>query len=284
MSHLKRQLILILVLALFIPGAALAAQGNFFLVSVGCGDADNITLKAMKTIKKSEVIFCSDQMKKQWPDLFEGKTCLALPPVSIHKYFRAVQTGFAQGKPSKKEKPAAVAKALDAFVQTVTRAIGSGKNVSLLENGDPCIYGPYIWTTRVFKEMNPKVIPGVSCFNAANAALGKGVTFGRAAHSAILTNAADLRPGYTGKDTLERLAATRSSLVFFTMFTEFEKLVNKLGSLYPENTPVAIVAKAGYEADERIIQGTLANIISRVKAAGPIPFEHLVYLGDFMEE
>ena len=44
-----------------------------------------------------------------------------------------------------------------------------------------------MWYVEAFEDLNPKIIPGVSCFNGANAALGKGVTSGEKAHSVILT-------------------------------------------------------------------------------------------------
>lgn len=265
---------------------AWAAEQNtgFYLVSMGCGDPDNITVRAMKTIEKSQVIFCNDTMKAMWPDLFKGKECLPVPPIYIHKYFRAKASGFAQGNPEQNKKAARAEKALKAFVKTVSQAVKSGKTVSLLDYGDPCIYGPYIWTVDVLKEFNPEVIPGVSSFNAANAALGKGLTFGHAAKSAILTNGADLRDGYKGTDTLDRMCAPQSAMVVFTMFTDFEKLVKALSSRYPEDTPMAIVIKAGYEKDERVIKGTLTDIVAKVNAFGNVPFENLIYIGDFMAE
>ncbi len=288
-NHRTRALgaLILIVAYLFLPGssgAAIPDPARFFLVSVGCGDPDNITLKAQKTIEKSQLVFCSEKMKALWPDMLKGKECLPRPTVAIHKYFVALKTGFSvPGTVIKKEKQVQVKKALETFIQTVTQAVKSGKTVCLLDHGDPCIYGPYIWTMEMLKDLDPKVIPGVSSLNAANAALGKGLTFGNASHSAILTNAADLKKDYPGADTLDRMAATRSSMVIFTMFTDFEKLVGELKARYPEQTPMALVVKAGYDAQERVIQGTLADIVSRVKAAGKIPFEHLIYLGDFME-
>ncbi|PIE70006.1 MAG: hypothetical protein CSA22_10140 [Deltaproteobacteria bacterium] len=275
------------IFCLFISAAATASPTptQFYLVSIGCGDPDNITLKAHKTIQNAQVVFCDPQMKKMFPALLADKETLPRPPIAIHKYFRAKQSGFAQGKPVKKTyKHEKAKKALDAFVSTVKAAAKSGKTVCLLEYGDPCIYGPYIWTLDVLKDLNPKVITGVSSFNTASAALQRGVTFGRAARSVILTNGADLRHGYTGADTLDRMTATRSSLVIFTMFTDFEKLMAELGKRLPQKTPVAIVVKAGYDAEERVIRGTLANIVPRVKAEGKLPFEHLIYVGDFMAD
>ena len=280
-------LILIFTACLLWPCASWSAAPDatgFYLISIGCGDPDNITVKAMKTIEKSDIVFCSDEMKAAWPALFKGKECLPRPPISIHKYFRALASGFSQGNPDQNKKRAKVKKELKSFVDTVTRAVNSGKTVCLLDHGDPCIYGPYIWTVDVLKAFNPKVIPGVSSFNAANAAIGKGVTFGRAAKSAILTNAGDLRQGYEGADTLDRMTTARSSMVVFTMFTEFEKLIKEVSLRYPKETPVALVIKAGYDKDQRVVSGTLSNIVERVRAFGDVPFEHLVYIGDFMAD
>jgi len=285
MTRFHLSLILILILCCpCLSGAATPESPGFYLVSIGCGDPDNITVKAMKTIKKSDVIFCSDEMKAAWPDLFRGKECLPRPPIAIHKYFRARTSGFSQGSPDQNKKAAKAKKALKAFVSTVTRAVESGKTVCLLDHGDPGIYGPYIWTVDVLKAFNPKVIPGVSSFNAANAALGKGVTFGRAAKSVILTNGADLRKGYEGTDTLDRMTATGSAMVVFTMFTDFEKLIKEVSLRHPKQTPVALVIKAGYDNGQEVVKGTLADIVAKVRAYGDVPFEHLVYIGDFMAE
>ena len=287
MTRFRLILSLILALAACCPCLSWAGAPEptgFYLVSIGCGDPDNITVKAMKTIKKSDVIFCSDEMKAAWPDLFKGKECLQRPPIAIHKYFRAKASGFSQGSPDQDRKAAKAQKALKVFVDTVTRAVESGKTVCLLDHGDPGIYGPYIWTVDLLRDFNPQVIPGVSSFNAANAALGRGVTFGRAAKSVILTNGADLRNGYKGTDTLDRMTATGSAMVVFTMFTEFETLIEQVSRRYPKQTPVALVIKAGYDKDQDVVKGTLADIVDKVRAYGDVPFEHLVYIGDFMAE
>ncbi|HDS15535.1 MAG TPA: tetrapyrrole methylase, partial [Proteobacteria bacterium] len=84
----------------------------------------------------------------------------------------------------------------------------------------------------------------------------KGVTFGVEARSAILTNGAGLRPEYQGADTLVKLAASRSLVVFFPMHVDLKKLVPELRGHYPADTPVAVVVEAGYAAKERVIRGT----------------------------
>jgi precorrin-4 methylase len=263
--------------------AAAQESGHFYLVSVGCGDADNITLKAMKTIQSADIIYCSKKNRQAYPELFKGKTVYPRPGIHIHRYLQSLRGNFGHGKSRGEDLSTKAKPELEAFVQTVTQAVHAGKNVCLLEGGDPCIFGPYIWTVEVLQDLDPVIIPGVSCLNAANAALQKGLTFGIAAHSAILTNAADTRPGYGGSDTIARMAAMQSSMVVFTMFSDMENLVAELGRFYPPDTPVAIVARAGYEKDEQVIRGTLENILQVMKKKGGVPFEHLVYIGDFMK-
>lgn len=46
--------------------------------------------------------------------------------------------------------------------------------------------------------------------------------------------------------------------------------------------PIAIVFYAGYKAKEHIVKGRLDTIIEATKDQ-PFPFEHLVYVGDFMK-
>jgi precorrin-4 methylase len=276
-------------LALAMPATARDAgsanvKSGFYLVGLGCGDPDNTTLKAVKVIKASDMVFGDDYAKEAFPDLLAGKKILPLPSLKIHKYFQSLKSGFARGAAVKKKNISkkAIQAELDQFVRTVTDAVKAGKTVSLLDYGDPCIYGPYIWTMKVLADLNPTIVPGVSSLNAANAALKKGLTFGQAAHSAILTNAADLKDGYKGMDTIERMAATRSSMVVFTMFTDLAPLVDALSIHYPGDTPIAVVINAGYEDKQRIIRGTLDDIVGTVEKQGGLPFLHLIYVGDFL--
>ena len=69
----------------------------------------------------------------------------------------------------------------------IRKAVKEGKTVSILGSGDPTIYGPNMWYMEAFEDLNPEIVPGISCFNAANASLKKGVTTGKTTHSVIIT-------------------------------------------------------------------------------------------------
>ena len=48
-------------------------------------------------------------------------------------------------------------------------------------------------------------------------------------------------------------------------------------------TPIAVVVYAGYKKKERVIKGRL-NTILKLVGDEKFPFEHLVYVGDFLDQ
>jgi precorrin-4/cobalt-precorrin-4 C11-methyltransferase len=48
-------------------------RARLYLVSVGNGDPDNITLRAINTIKDSDIVFCSKRIRDKFPILLQGK-------------------------------------------------------------------------------------------------------------------------------------------------------------------------------------------------------------------
>lgn len=253
-----------------------AMNTHFYLVSVGNGDPDNITLRAINTIKDSAIIFCDKRIRDKFPVLLAGK--------EIH------DTGFGifgiygktpeEAKKNKRFNYEEKLKEFNEINSIIRKAVKEGKTVSVLDSGDPTIYGPNMWYMEAFEELNPEIVPGISCFNAANAALKKGVTSGKKTHSVILT-ASFGKEEYTGADSIEKLAANQATMVFFTMFLNFEDVVKKLRTHYPPETPIAIVLYAGYKEKEKVIQGTLDTILEKTKGE-KLPHEHLIYVGDFL--
>jgi precorrin-4 methylase len=132
-----------------------------------------------------------------------------------------------------------------------------------------------------FADLGPRMIPGISSFNAATAALGRSITSGGSSRSVILTAAMGSRGKYKGSDSLEKLAESRSTMVFFTMGSKLSEVVEKLKIHYPGDTPMAIVFHAGYRETENSVTATLDTILDKVDG-DDLPFEHLIYVGDFL--
>jgi precorrin-4 methylase len=257
-------------------GAKKPPGTQLYLVSVGNGDPDNITLRAINTIKDSDIIFCDKRLRDKFPVLLQGK--------EIHDpgfgLFAVYGKKPGEVKKNKRFNYEEKVKQLNEITGIIRNGVKQGKVISILGSGDPTIYGPNMWYLEAFEDLDPEVVAGVSCFNAANAALRKGVTSGIKAHSVILT-ASFGRDEYTGPDSIENLARSQASMVFFSMFLDLKKVVTKLKTCYAPDTPVAIVLFAGYKDKQKVIHGTLDTILEKTKGE-KLPFEHLIYVGDFL--
>ncbi|MBK1701649.1 SAM-dependent methyltransferase [Thiococcus pfennigii] len=243
-------------------------RGQLYLVSLGIGDPDNITVRAQKTIAGADIVLGMERLREQYGELLRGKDLHE----AGHGLFRPLGRRARDGE---------TIAAQEAQVRRLVReAVAAGKRVAVIDYGDPTIYGPQIGYLREFADLDPVVVPGISSFNAANAALGRSLTDGDGSRSVILTAAAGRR-GEGSRDTLEKLAETRSTLVLFTMRSQLPEVIEQLRRQYPGETPIAIVSHAGYAEREQVLTATLDTILERVGGAD-LPFEHLIYVGDFL--
>ena len=246
-------------------------QGRLFLVSTGVGDPDLITLRAIDTLKQSDIIICHKNSADEFAQYVKGKKILDYGLRGWRTYKKDCSSikdkkQRAQCEENVRER--------DRLIADMRTALAEGKTLSVLGSGDLMIYGgPYHWFLAEFADAHPKIIPGVSCFNAANAALGKELMQGKNIHSTVLTTYRDM----------DKLSSHHPTMVIFTMHTDFKDLVDKLNTLYPPKTPIAIVFHAGYKEKEEIVSGRLDTIL-KITDGTKFPFEHLVYVGDFLSD
>jgi precorrin-4 methylase len=265
-------------------------QGHLYLVSAGIGDPDNITIRALKILERADIIFAMQGTVNQFADLLKDK--------EVHEAGHGL---FGMGEKPKidshmvkapsppKEATSARRMALDPQKQAeeqsrsrkiIRDGIAAGKTVVVLDYGDPTIYGPQIGYMSEFADLHPEIIPGVSSFNAANAALKRGLV-GNDSNAIILTSAGAARRGITNNN-LEILAKSRSTMVFFTMGMDLPEVVRQLKTGYPGSTPIAIVSHAGLKEKEAVLHATLDTVVAKT-SGGKLPFEHLIYVGDFLK-
>ena len=251
-------------------------QAQLYLVGVGPGDPDHATLQAIKVINESDLIVCSRGVKERFGIYVKNKEVIEAPPGLWRCYEQSPTTSAQRARTDLNE----LRKALDRVINNMRQAIKQQKTVAVLSSGDPLLYGPWKWCLEEFSDLSPVVIPGLSCFNAASAALKKDPTHAPYTKSVILT-AGDL-PAET--DTIDRLATHKTSMIFFTMNIDLADLVKKLSGHYSPRTPVAIVIDAGYKDSERVLHGTLQNIESKIANNGHSlkAFNYLFYVGDFL--
>lgn len=244
--------------------AATAGSGTLYLVSVGPGDPQQITVKALETIKKADLVLCSErsatelqeilqgkQVEKPWQELwfYKGKVWMK----NLHNY-----------KPEERAKIVAEKMRLrDEYVKRLQSLLSQGKKVALLEGGDPTVYSRSFWLLEGFGEDQVEIIPGVGAMTAAMAALKKSSTGGGARFVAQTTPFAFF--GKKDRDDLARdLSRYPGTLVFYMGLAEIENLVNTLKKYNPANLPVAVVYYAGYAEKEKVVKGNLGNILAKL--------------------
>ncbi len=253
------------------PEKDTVGKGKFYLVGIGPGDNDLATLRAMEVIEKADLIFAGTRIKDKFDAYLEGKTVME----GYHRLFPFYGMDCSKVTPEQKARERMSCEEYHQkqrdFAGMVRKAVSEGKTVAMLDNGDPLIYGPCSWSLVELSDLDTEVVPGLSAFNAANAAIGKKVTGGKSSHSVILAS------GWS----VEEMAVHQATMVLFTMRTEFKKFIDALSKHYPPDTPVAIVVSAGYKEKERVMHAKLGNVLERL-GQDRLPFEYLLYVGDFL--
>ena len=157
---------------------------------------------------------------------------------------------------------------LEEIVAIIVRARDAGHDVARVHTGDPLVFGSTAEQMRRLEELGIEyeIVPGVSSFTAAAAALGKELTLPELTQTIILTRAEGRTP-MPPKERLDDLAKHEATLCLFLSITLLKDVVQDLIPSYGEDCPVAVVHKASCP-DQKIVLGTLADIRAKVKEAG----------------
>ena len=261
-------------------------KGKLYLVGLYLGNADLGTLRAMNVVKKSDLIVDKpDLLKKGFKHkhLLQGKEVWKPSDKDAWQWFGYGKSADDfSGK--KLERFLASKKDRQDTISKVRQAIEKGKQVCIVDFGDPLTYAPWCWVLQEFADLDPIVVPGISSFDAANAALQKSVTQGAHTKSVILT-VPDVEEwlNKTGFDFDEMLKRQTSLVIFMPNYmVTLPDMVEKLSAYYDQKTPIALVVNAGFKKGESVIRGRLDNIVDLV-GKDKLPFLHLMYVGPFLK-
>ena len=210
-------------------------------VGAGPGDPELLTLKAARLLETCQCcVYAGSLVSPQ---------VVALIPPDAEKFDSAGMT---------LEETTAVCKS----------AHERGIDMIRLHTGDPSIYGAIreqmIELDRLGIEY--EVVPGVSSFQAAAAALKTELTAPEVSQTIILPRTAGRTPMPAGQD-LARMAETQSTLCIFLSVQIMPAVAQTLTEHYGPDCPIAVVSRASWP-DQTIIRGTLADIAAQVAEAG----------------
>ena len=168
----------------------------------------------------------------------------------------------------------ATARVLDSSGMTLDQIVGEmeaahrdGKSVARVHTGDPSLFGAIAEQMRALDALGIPydVVPGVSSFTAAAAALRCELTVPGISQAVIIARA----PGRTPvpeRQRLDGLARHGATLALFLSAGLVDETVAALVPAYGAGCPVAVVHRASWP-DQRILRGTLADIAEQVRAA-----------------
>jgi precorrin-4/cobalt-precorrin-4 C11-methyltransferase len=157
---------------------------------------------------------------------------------------------------------------LDEIVAVLWDAHGRGEDVARVHTGDPLLFGSTAEQMRRLDALGIpyQVVPGVSSFTAAAAALRQELTVPGVSQTVILARAAGRTPVPDGQD-LAALAAHRATIALFLSARHLDEAVAALAPAYGPDCPAAIVHRASWP-DERVIRGRLAELAALARAHG----------------
>ncbi|MFQ5437680.1 MAG: precorrin-4 C(11)-methyltransferase [Paracoccaceae bacterium] len=173
------------------------------------------------------------------------------------------------------------------LVQThaeIVEAAARGENVARVHSGDPSLYGAIGEQIRRLRRdgIGYEIIPGVSAYAAAAAAMGRELTIPELAQSIVLTRVSMQSTAMPEGETLENFARTGTTLVIHLGIRNMREIERRLVPFYGDDCPVVVACRVGWP-DQVILRGTLGDIRSRVRAAS-ITRTALIFVGPAMGE
>ena len=167
--------------------------------------------------------------------------------------------------------------------QIVADACTSGHEVARLHSGDPSLYSALAEQCRRLDALgiDYEIVPGVTSFAAAAAALKRELTVPGVAQTVTLTRVATLSTPMPPGEELATLARSGSTLVLHLAAAQIDAIVPQLlaGGYRPE-TPTAVVAFAS-RPNQIVLRGTLADIAAQMHDAA-VTKTAVIIVGDVL--
>lgn len=171
---------------------------------------------------------------------------------------------------------------LEEVVSVMEQAEAEGKVTVRLHTGDPSVYGAIREQMDILAEKGIPfdVVPGVSSFCAAAAALQAEYTLPGVSQSVVITRMEGRTP-VPDRQKIADYAAHKATMVIFLSAGLLEGLQEELQKGgYDGQTPAAIVYKASWP-EERVCRCTVATLAETARAQG-IDKTALILVGEFL--
>jgi precorrin-4 methylase len=237
-------------------------SGKFYIIGTGPAGPEHATLKALDCLKAADVVLCSEEIGKRFQTYLEGKTILCDPWKGMFDYKGTPWRELVKLRPEdKKAFQEERIRIRENIIKQIKTEMAQGKRVALLDEGDPCLFGPSHWFREGFADHQVEIIPGMGAFSAAMAALKKSSIPAYDTRFVLQSSPFFLRSEDPAVREVLRQPAT---LVFYMGLPELPQMVEVLKKYQPADLPIAVVYFAGFPEKEKVVKGTLANILEKI--------------------
>ncbi|WP_322516722.1 uroporphyrinogen-III C-methyltransferase [Rhodopseudomonas palustris] len=223
--------------------------GSVALVGAGPGDADLLTLRAVKRLQQADVVLYDDLAGEDFMSFLK-------PDVEL------VAVGKRAGHPSPRQ---------DEVSRLIVAHAGRGKRVVRLKAGDPAVFARSDEELRAARDagIDIEIVPGVTTATAAAAAIGASLTKRGVARRVQLVTGHDVDGRLPGDLDIAALADPAATTCIYMGKATFPALVERLiaHGMSPQ-TPAAIVESLG-SPETRIYRGTIAETAARLTTDRP---------------
>jgi precorrin-4/cobalt-precorrin-4 C11-methyltransferase len=207
-----------------------------YIIGVGPGDPDLLTVKAHRLIATAEVILYADSLI---PDRMLQDT---------RSDVEIIKTSD---------------RTLEEIVAVMIDRVRSGLVVARLHSGDLTLYSAITEQIHALRavDITVELVPGIGAFQAAAAKLQVELTVPELVQTIILTRPSGRASAVPAAEDLASLAAHRSSLCLYLAARHVEAAQSQLLQHYAPDTPVAICFRVGW-AEEQIWVVPLTEMVA----------------------
>ncbi len=202
-----------------------ASTPDVYIIGVGPGDPDLLTVKGQSIIATADVILYADSLI---PDRILAQ---ARPDAEIIKTSNLT---------------------LEQIIEIIVERVRAGLKIARLHSGDLTLYSAISEQISALKAVNITIelVPGISAFQAAAAKLQVELTVPEIVQTIILTRPTGRASSVPIAEDLASLAAHRSSLCLYLAARHVETAQAQLLQHYPPETPVAICFRVGWVEEQ----------------------------------
>lgn len=183
---------------------------KFYGIGTGPGDSSLLTIKAVDTLKKLDILYTPEAQK-------EGKSlALSIVEPYLNDKIEIKQKHFPMNFDSVEK-----IDAWDDIAKEIQMDVEDGKNVGFITLGDPMIYSTYVYIMeRLIGKIEVDTIPGISSFS--NIASNQNFPLVMDKEPLIII------PCTTDEEKIDYALENYSSIVLMKVYKNFEQIINKI--------------------------------------------------------